>query len=196
METASSEARKPTPRQLQYLRTLAERTGTTFAKPRTVTEASGEITRLKELLLSRGPHRELPRQAEAEGEAPYGTAPRPGEVRGWGSRAGWREPPGGELRSSAWTSDTGAPRDLAAYEAGGEGRVVYARRVAGVEVVADRPASGGGRIYVIDRGLDEDGADALEALVADYLRQAQQLGAVPMRKSAWRELGRQNGSIA
>jgi hypothetical protein len=40
---------QPTSRQLKYLRTLAERTATTFASPRTRGEASREIRRLEAL---------------------------------------------------------------------------------------------------------------------------------------------------
>jgi hypothetical protein len=40
-------SKPPTPRQLAYLRALAERTGQTFATPRTSREASAEIRRLK-----------------------------------------------------------------------------------------------------------------------------------------------------
>ena len=40
-------ANKPTPRQLSYLRSLAERTGQTFTYPHTFAEAGREIDRLK-----------------------------------------------------------------------------------------------------------------------------------------------------
>jgi len=40
-------SKSPTPKQLVYLKALAERTGQTFAKPRTSQEASAEIRRLK-----------------------------------------------------------------------------------------------------------------------------------------------------
>ena len=39
---------KPTPRQLRYLRTLAERTGTTFTTPRSIAEASRLIEEMQE----------------------------------------------------------------------------------------------------------------------------------------------------
>ena len=45
----SQRSDQPTPRQLRYLRILAERTGTTFANPSTRGEASREIRRLKAL---------------------------------------------------------------------------------------------------------------------------------------------------
>ncbi len=40
-------SKPPTPKQLAYLRALAQRTGQTFAIPRTTREASAEIRRLK-----------------------------------------------------------------------------------------------------------------------------------------------------
>ncbi len=40
---------KPTPRQLRYLRALAERSGTTFTPPATKAQASREIDRIKRL---------------------------------------------------------------------------------------------------------------------------------------------------
>ena len=39
----------PTPKQQRYLRALAQRTGTTFAVPKTKAEASAEIRRLERL---------------------------------------------------------------------------------------------------------------------------------------------------
>ncbi|MBV9334305.1 MAG: hypothetical protein JO243_00300 [Solirubrobacterales bacterium] len=40
-------SKPPTPKQLAYLRALAERTGRTFATPRTSRDASTELRRLK-----------------------------------------------------------------------------------------------------------------------------------------------------
>ena len=45
----SRRSEQPTPRQLRYLRILADRTGTTFVNPSTSTEASREIRRLEAL---------------------------------------------------------------------------------------------------------------------------------------------------
>ena len=45
------------------------------------------------------------------------------------------------------------------------------------------PLAPGGRAYLVERGLEQDGAHAhaaLKALVADYLHQAITLGTVPM----------------
>lgn len=47
----------------------------------------------------------------------------------------------------------------------------------------DCPAAAGGRAYLIERELEQDGYVALKALVADYLAQAEGLGDVPMAGS-------------
>jgi hypothetical protein len=46
-ERESMPSKRPTPKQLAYLRTLAERTGQTFVSPQTRRDASAEIRRLK-----------------------------------------------------------------------------------------------------------------------------------------------------
>ena len=67
-------ANKPTPRQLSYLRSLAERTGQTFTYPHTFAEASREIDRLKR----RGPssHGELEDRARDRRRSRSGRAGR------------------------------------------------------------------------------------------------------------------------
>ena len=60
---------------------------------------------------------------------------------------------------------------------------IVGQRVNGVVRVSDVPAGGRGRAYLIERELEHDGYDALNALVADYLAQAAQLGDVPMAVS-------------
>jgi hypothetical protein len=49
--------------------------------------------------------------------------------------------------------------------------------------VTDVPACGTGRAYLVERELERDGYDALKALVADYLDQAELLEDVPMAVS-------------
>jgi hypothetical protein len=49
--------------------------------------------------------------------------------------------------------------------------------------VTDVPAHRCGRAYLVERELEQDGYDALNALVSDYLDQAQVLGDVPMAVS-------------
>jgi len=81
---------KPTARQQRYLRTLAERTGTSFAPPSTVREASREIERLKGL--SRSPRHEHQADRQAVQQTPRGGATRidDSEIEGYGSTATWR----------------------------------------------------------------------------------------------------------
>ena len=79
----------PTARQLRYLRTLADRTGTTFTNPATRSQASAQIRALK--ARRRDPHR--PWQAsrhEGLQSVAYGTAVDPSEIEGYGSSAHWR----------------------------------------------------------------------------------------------------------
>jgi hypothetical protein len=90
-----------TRKQLAYLRSLAERTGTTFATPRNRTQASREIERLRLLRRDSGTHVET--TAEASAEAVYATAPHSGEMEGFGASAKWR----GSRRET--TARTGRP---------------------------------------------------------------------------------------
>jgi hypothetical protein len=65
---------------------------------------------------------------------------------------------------------TGHRVELARYTlAGGDERILYGQRVDGVVRVSDVAARGHGRAYLVERGLEEDGYEALKALVADYL---------------------------
>jgi len=88
-----------------------------------------------------------------------------------------------EDRAMARQSCTGARVELARYAVSGEDRVLWGQRVLGVVRVTDVPLVPGGRAYLVERGLEEEGSTAnatLQALVDDYLRVAQRLGAVPM----------------
>jgi hypothetical protein len=79
---------------------------------------------------------------------------------------------------------TGHRVELARYTVGGgEKRIVFGQRVDGVVRVTDVPAHGRGRAYLVERGLERDGYDALKALVADYVEQGELLAAVPMTVS-------------
>jgi hypothetical protein len=46
--------------------------------------------------------------------------------------------------------------------------------------VTDNPAACRGRAYLIERELEQDGNAALQALVVDYIDQAQRHGRLPM----------------
>ena len=83
----------PTAKQLQYLRGLALKCGETFAYPRTATEASAEIDRLKGrnrtgIAERRNEARLLSRDlAESQGDA---AAVRLNELQGYAVSATWR----------------------------------------------------------------------------------------------------------
>jgi hypothetical protein len=85
--------RKPTSKQLRYLRSLAESRGESFAYPATRAQASAEIDRLKGR--RRSPRADRRREvaevrravASRGGDA---AAVRSSELRGYGSSAGWR----------------------------------------------------------------------------------------------------------
>jgi len=80
---------KPSAKQQAYLRSLAQKTGTTFTPPKTRSEASREIDRLK--ALSSSPRHEHQTDRQAVQQAPRGGAARvrETEVEGYGSTATW-----------------------------------------------------------------------------------------------------------
>jgi hypothetical protein len=179
MSSSTPTRRSPTPKQLRYLRVLAEQTGTTFIPPTSTVEASSEIDRLAALKRERGRHRELPDSSE---QVVYATAPAPEEVSGWGSTATWRisSPP---RAATAWPSGVGQRTELARYHVNTGERVLYGQRINGCVRITDRPASGRGRSYLVERELEQDGYSALKALVADYVEQSRELDDVPMASS-------------
>lgn len=83
----------PSPRQLSYLKALAERTGQTFRWPESSAEASSEIKRLK----STRPSTELERAIERFGDTQAIEAAQDAveihefEVVGYGSTATWSQ---------------------------------------------------------------------------------------------------------
>jgi hypothetical protein len=76
---------RPSTKQLAYLKTLAQRTATSFTYPHDRAEASREIERLRRLPAAR----RTDRGDELEQHA-YGTAPELDEIRGYCSSATWR----------------------------------------------------------------------------------------------------------
>jgi hypothetical protein len=73
--------------------------------------------------------------------------------------------------------------ELARYSVPIGERILCGQRVNGVVRVTDVPASGRGRAYLVERELEQDGYEALKALVSDYLEQAGLLEDVPMAVS-------------
>jgi hypothetical protein len=73
--------------------------------------------------------------------------------------------------------------ELARYTVSAGERVIHGQRVRGVVRLVDRPAHGRGRRYIIERELTV--VAELEAIVADYLRQAKAWDAVPAAGSCY-----------
>lgn len=64
----------------------------------------------------------------------------------------------------------GQRRELERYTIPDAGqRILYGQRIDGHVRVTDVPARGHGRAYLVERELEQDGYQALKALVADYL---------------------------
>jgi hypothetical protein len=85
-------SKEPTAKQLAYLRALAERTGRTFATPRTSRDASAEIRRLKATPAESTIERKIERDeiADAMAAGPQDSARvTPSEVTGYGSNCRW-----------------------------------------------------------------------------------------------------------
>jgi len=182
----------PTPRQLSYLRALALQTATSFATPTTRRDASREIDRLQRLRRRGTPT--VDATAAPTDELAYATAIQPDEVSGFGGATSWRRH--SPATAATWPARLGEPTELARYSAGHRERVLYGERIDGCVRITDRPASGAGRSYVVERELEQDGHGALKALVADYLEQARELGNVPMASSALRHEHRQAAADA
>lgn len=180
-------ASKPTPRQLRYLRSLAERTGQTFTYPRTFADASRQIDRLKQARPSSHGELEVEREivdAVAVGEQDAARV-REDEISGHGSSATWAhnryhepEPTSDRPVPQRTTPVVGKLTELARYTVAEGERIVHGQRVDGVVRVTDRPARPGGRAYLVERGLQTKAE--LDALVRDYVAEAQRTGAPPL----------------
>ena len=178
---------KPTAPQLRYLRSLAQRTGQTFTYPHTFAQASREIDRLKRARPSSYAELEIEREiadAVALGERDAARV-RADEIDGYGSSATWahhrhHEPTPSTDRPAPkrMTPVVGKRTELARYTVAEGERVLYGQRVEGVVRVTDRPASPGGRAYLVERGLQTKGE--LDALVSDYVAEAQRTNAPPL----------------
>jgi hypothetical protein len=181
-------ANKPTPRQLRYLRSLAERTGQTFTYPKTFAEAGREIDRLKAVRPDSRAERRIERKdiADQLATGPVDSARvREDEISGRGSSATWAhnrhhepEPTSDRPAPKRTTPVVGKRTELARYTVAEGERIVYGQRVDGVVRVTDRPATPGGRCYLVERGLQTK--DELDALVRDYVAEAERADAPPL----------------
>lgn len=92
MTNSAHYSKQASPKQLRYLRLLADQTGETFALPATARAASLEIKRLKERKkLSRVERRREDLGASVQASAMAGDAARVrgAELSGYGSSAAW-----------------------------------------------------------------------------------------------------------
>ena len=64
--------------------------------------------------------------------------------------------------------------ELARYQLPAGERVLYGQRINGIVRVTDKPASGTGRSFLVERGLEKVGE--LHALVADYIAESERRG--------------------
>jgi hypothetical protein len=184
MSSLTSTRGAATPKQLHYIRSLAEQTGTTFTIPGTRREASCEIERLKALKTTRGVYLESPRLELDPEEQPYATEQKPGETIGYGSSARRSDASCEPVVSPAPRRPEGEPLELARYETStGEKRALYGIRVDGRPRIIDAAAEGRGRIYTVEEDLCEEGGNLeVQGIVAVYIAEAEQLGRVPMAK--------------
>jgi hypothetical protein len=181
-ETTMSAAAAPTDRQLRYLRTLANRTATTFALPATRREASREIERLIALSQLQPSPLAEPVHPEALEDA-YATAVRPEEVTGFGSSATWRSTPPARSPQGAGALH-GSEVQLLRYRVSAGERLLVGERRGECVHVTDRPARGAGQRYAVEELDSCEGLAALRALVEDYKARAQELDQIPMATGA------------
>ena len=94
---------------------------------------------------------------------------------------------------------TGARVELGRYRISAGERVLYGQRVNGVVRVTDVPLTPGGRAYLVERELEEEGPNAnasLQALIADYLGQARRLQRCPLERDALLTVARATRMLA
>ncbi|MGB0094050.1 MAG: hypothetical protein WBP81_16150 [Solirubrobacteraceae bacterium] len=188
-----SKPTKPTKPQLNYLRSLAERTGQTFTWPKTFNQASAEIDRLKHTRRSSRTEVRVERKLIADQiqAGPDDAAHvHEHEISGHGSSATWahnrHQEPAAKNTAAARrprTPSVGKRTELARYRTPVGERVLYGQRIDGIVRLTDRPdgpASASQRAYLVERDLQTKAE--LDALIADYLSQAAKLGEPPMAR--------------
>ncbi len=86
--------------------------------------------------------------------------------------------------SRACSPTVGERRELGRYSTPADGeRILFGQRIKGSVRLVDAPLTGRGRRYIVERELEQDGYEALQALVSDYLAQAAKLNAIPLASS-------------
>ncbi len=190
----STTKNRPTDRQLRFLKSLAEQTGTSFTYPKTRWQASREVERLVELKDSGcTPPSEM--EETDERSLVYATAVADHEVSGYGSTATWSQAPvddplcvcGHRLSRHSSQGDTRCldvehrTELIGAFDEGRDGPIAYCECLR------------------FDDGSEPrrtGGYSALKALVADYIEQAHRLDAIPMASSVVRRELEQLGTGA
>ncbi len=151
-----------TPKQLRYLRALAQKTGTTFTQPRSSRDASREINRMRALATDRDPREQTPAPA-------YATAPDASEITGYGVHARWRHTPPSKQKDPG-ASDEAPPsgrvraRVIAHHEQNGIRRQVITIPAGKHRLLIDRSLQG--RDARLLARLDPDEPACNERLIA------------------------------
>ena len=70
------------------------------------------------------------------------------------------------------TTPVGQRVELGRYRISSGARILYGQRINSRVRITDVPEQGG-RSYLVERKLDQDGNDAIYALVADYINESQ-----------------------
>jgi hypothetical protein len=126
----------------------------------------------------------------------YATTVHASEVSGFGASATWRAGSRPSPRQQMPPIPARGRTELARYTLSTAERVVLGRRTGTAVTITDRPASGDGQSYLVDRVADADGQAAVHALVTDYVAQAHELDEVPMARGTEHHLSAQAGSDA
>lgn len=180
---ATSSMLPPTNRQLRYLRALAERTGTTFSVPANRAEASRSIEALRGR--KREPEAPWNRPGSAAERPPtYGTAVHESEVSGFGATAHWRHTGPTTPRTAPPPKPGRTSREVGRYHLGDAARVLSVEHNGDAVRLIDQPVSGEGASYLVEPDIRMDDDGSLQALVSDYVTQAERLGDVPMSRLA------------
>jgi len=93
MTNSQPHIRKPTPKQLRYLKNLALSTGESFTYPKTFEDADRQIKRMRRKKRTPAADRRRETQAVRRGMADGrgdGASVRESEISGYGSSASWR----------------------------------------------------------------------------------------------------------
>jgi hypothetical protein len=170
------------------LRRLALERGESFATPQTRAQASREIARLKARERSTRTERAVERRQVSRDLAASGDVARvrDSEITGYVASQRHLAPEGGAAMNATATPTQdgdhrakGRPVGTYTTDAGARRRVWRQRGRDGIRLV-DVADGGRGRRYLIERAMTAGEADAL---AADYLTEAAELGDCPMRTS-------------